>query len=163
MNATTTVTDIERAAVTILSQSLPRHPWLTWWVDSLALHPDESRSLATFAQAAPAVLPEYGYPTVEPTNAFQAITNGGAYPAPSDADDSPLTTDEARRVKLFDRAIALLAQALVTYRKDGRPDGDQTAELPDAVTVTTSLSAAVAEYVQAIQNIWAGELRRVRP
>jgi len=64
-------------------------------------------------------------------------------------------------VKLQDRARWALANAIATYRRNGKPAGDTLStfsEMGVTFTVTTSLAAAVVDYHEAVLNALATKM-----
>jgi hypothetical protein len=49
-------------------------------------------------------------------------------------------------------AICILAGAICVYRMDGRPTGDQSYQIASGITVRSSLAAAVVEFHKQIVN-----------
>ena len=70
-------------------------------------------------------------------------------------------TRQEQYLALIDDAAARLAEAIGSYRRRGRPDGDQTHTVmgmgAPLLNVTTSLAAAIGEYHWQMLNIYATE------
>jgi len=164
------VTEIERAACTLLSRTHPHHLGLSAWVQALISDPDEDRSLDRYIWET-SVKTDRGQEPLRDVcqreehacwqaewdhnqSAFGAIIDHKAYHAPD--------TPEWTRIKLKDEAVLRLADALQSYRRAGRPTGDQHHTVRGmggpVLRVSTSLAAAVAEYHQRIVNVYASEL-----
>jgi hypothetical protein len=163
------VTEVERVALTLLGKARPWHAGLVFWVKALCANPDERRDLDTFIWDAKICLTEGGDERADlrtlcmlegfvveheryvlgEVSAFAAICDHkprGIY---------PVSADDKMRSRI-DRAVLLLAQALIDYRMAGRPDGDQSFTIQGLgaplAMVHTSLAAAVVEYHEAYAN-----------
>lgn len=168
------MSDIERATITILSQATIDHPILRAWITELVQDGGAQTDLNTYAASSAAVLPQpngdtvsiaaLGYATEWPDGLRAAIMDGTAYPA-GEADDDTRETLRRERAIARDRLIVSLAGELVAFRRGGRVEGDRSFALGHGnlaiATVTTSLAAAVAEYVTGLENIWADSLAAV--
>lgn len=121
--------EIERAAVTILAQSRAHHDGLAAWVRQITASPD--------------------YREMLPSELYVAIQDERAL-----HDDAGRDEADTNRRRQADAAVASLAHEVVLFRRAGRPTGDVARPLAGFV-VTTSLAAAVAEYVQAVAAAWA--------
>lgn len=139
MSDTREITDIERAACTILSQAHTYRRPLTIWVKAIVSDPSFTDDLD--AETSRQV--SRGLPYVEDE------ING-----------------DPQLPQSLDSAAEALARAVVQHRLAGGQDGDRTTFLGTrdmAVGyVTTSLAAAVAEHVRNIANAWANELQRTK-
>jgi hypothetical protein len=58
-----------------------------------------------------------------------------------------------------EEGIYRLASAVVSFRRHGRPSGDTVSDIGGIALLTTSLAAAVAEYVSHLTNTWAQALQ----
>lgn len=162
------VPDIERAACQILADDahLITHPVLRAYVEALLINP-------AFADRFDAGAGSAWTPSAE----VVVYANGEGFPLPGrgkwgeqfatswgpnyygDTDADQLKRDR-------DIMIGQFAYAIGAYRRDGRPDGDQTQALhgiggPVAL-VTSSLAAAVADYHRALTSHYADELAILR-
>lgn len=146
--------EIERAANTILSQQSASHPLLQAWIEAVANDPNETRFLDQFPQDERTIehARESGFAT---ENLEDAINRYEA---------------QAYRVRArsrwldraMDEAIRAFASQIVMYRREGRPVGDVHRSLGYGIGVTTSLAAAVAEFVRRVQENYAEEVGMVR-
>ena len=143
------VTEIERAAITLLTQSRATHPCLTRWIHALASDPDECRGLDEFSLGTwdQRELDDMAAAGFYAPRRFQRFG----------PDTLTLHLGDGGRSLLaeIDRAVVYLASALVRYRTEGRPDGDQDITIAPDIVVTTSLAAAVVEYHQAMVATWS--------
>jgi len=171
MNTTTVemrISDIERATCQILHDDahLITHPVLRAYIEALLIDP-------TFVDSFDAGAGGAWTPSAE----VVAYASGEGFPLPErgawgeqfatswgpnyygDTDANQFKRDQ-------DIMIGQLAYAIGKYRRDGRPDGDQTRALhgiggPVAL-VTSSLAAAVADYHRALTEHYADELAILR-
>ena len=150
------VTEIELAALALLIKSRPTHPCLTKWVHALASDPDECRGLD-----------EFSLETWDPAE-LQDMAAAGFY-APRrfqryGPDTLTLHLGDGGRSLLaeIDRAAVHLASALVRYRAEGRPAGDQETIIAPDIVITTSLAAAVVEYHQAMVDTWSTDWTEIK-
>lgn len=125
------VTEIERAAMTLLHKNVKRvtNPALHDWIKSLLDDP----SLVTWC-------PSGQHPNdTHPTYTYEGPRS------------------ERNHDRGIDWAMANLAGAVAAYRSDNRPDGDVTHTIDHmgGFTITTSLAAAVVEFHEAMQNALA--------
>jgi len=162
------VPDIERAACQILRDDarLITHPVLRAYVEVLLID-------LAFADSFDAGAGSAWTPSAE----VVAYAAGEGFPLPERGKwgEQFATSwgpdyygDDGKRQAQRDRdaIIAQLAYAVRTYRRDGRPNGDQTHALhgvggPVAL-VTSSLAAAVADYHRALTSHYADELAILR-
>ena len=155
--------DVERAALTLLWRFLgyAPHPVLEAWVNHLMEDHEYAVFLDKFAAAYD------GWETL--------VTAGWPAPPPERFGDLGLSglllcsrahpTDYARVSWRSDEAVYRLASAVQRFRLDGRPIGDVSYTIQGLgaplATITTSLAAAVVEFAQAQEGIWASELDAV--
>lgn len=161
------ITEVERAAITLLTQSPPYHPGLAAWVRAMASDPGEMRDLDSYiweaelelADEQTVSLAEFlrskGYECWEKewdsrASAFKAVLDHkprGKY----------AETSYQRRCNNCDEVSLRLADALQGYRVAGRPDGDQSHTVmgmgQPLLNVTTSLAAAICEYHVSMLDI----------
>lgn len=153
--------EIERAVVTILSMAQIENDLLRQWVHHLLENPYHEVSLTEYYN---------GLSDEEKTTFRESEWVRPGLAGQMDLSFPARYRDRKRpgtRVHMFlDESLAKLADALVSYRIEGRPTGDTTSEIHSIsggvlTTVTSSLAARVAEYVAEIQNHWAGVALRL--
>lgn len=153
-------TEIERAALTLLSLSRINHPVLASWIEALIQDPTETRLLSQFY--------------------FESGIDAGDYVVPgyygdrsNDLVDSILElrplgrkaeTPDERAIYQHEANALILAFAVQDYRERGRADGDHTSVINGMggplLTVKTSLPAAVVEYTQRQMTVALNALER---
>lgn len=156
---TTPIPEIERAAITILAHARADHPVLRNWVKLITRDPNFTGHLCRVPDASYAWMYEAdddgapGYPQVTSDDTLYGmlLDHTAHRPVPSDATSHQRTIAKLRRQ--HDEDVARLAAAVVGYRCDGRPTGDQQHDLQGLggtlAVVTTSLAAAVADYAHS--------------
>lgn len=157
-NSTPVYPEIERAANSILAASRPSHPLLAAWVEVVATDPNEQRRLVEFIATRPSDIEQavaLGWPV---GNLAERMIDYDAHPR--EKYRTPADYQLARRE---DQAVYLLATAVTRFRRDGRPSGDVTSDVSGVALLTTSLAAAVAEYVENIKSAWGIALSEARP
>lgn len=177
MTAETQISEIERCALTILSQGVSQqHPMLAEYIERLvagehvdcARYEPSEQVLDMTRQWAeddnwgngPAILmPIAGRDalTYKPQgyDLLKTALERRLYPRP-ERDTAEYATWKVRSDE--DAALMRLAAAVESFRYQGRPAGDYTADLwrdgeDDAIVVETSLAAAIAEYANRIRGI----------
>jgi hypothetical protein len=130
MTENTSVTEIERAAATLLSKTIVWDPAVESWIERLLADPN----LIEYC-------PEGHHP------------NSASYEMKFDWNDPSLGDKLPRRqARLICQAVCNLGYSLAAYRDDGRPTGDVMRSISSGLAVTTSLAAAVVEFHLAILN-----------
>lgn len=153
-------TEIERAALTLLSQARINHPVLASWVEALIQDPTEMRMLSRFyvesgIDAGDYVVP--GYYGDRYNDLVESILE--LHPRGRKAE----TPDERAQYQR-ESNILILASAVREYRERGRVDGDHTSAVNGMggplMLLTTSMAAAVVEYTQREMNAALDALER---
>ena len=162
------IPDIERATVTVLQQAGAVHPLLVAWLGRVCGECEYSEPLRVFTadydrwHAAESI--ESGYPRLSLMVADGWDTTGEAFENCSRQrgyDEHYVGESPARERfgRTGDCRILALANALVQFRRSGRPAGDAESRIDGGAyglpTVVTSLAAKLAEYVRALENDWA--------
>lgn len=164
----TTPTEIERAAITMLVDAQVNHPALWSWIQAMAKDPDECRHLGNYIIDESVTIEFDGrtMPLAECCRSMGYVTPTKQWDRDNDIaaaiqDKEPkgkkpetkIERDMARR----DRIIYHLAMAVAMYRDDARPTGDQSHNIMGLggpiARITTSLAAAVVEYHKAMVNV----------
>jgi len=138
MIKTTDVTEIERAACTLLRGHMNdgANPAIGDWCESLTLAGDVIETIDV----------DHHPNSSPPIFDYKAIKDEG----------------ERNQGWMIDFALYGLAHALVEYRRAGRPVGDQYTRLAEGIGIRTSLAAAVAEFHRMVVGAyvvgagWAG-------
>lgn len=158
------VTEVERVAMTLLDKADPDHPCLAAWVQALLDNPDEYRGIDDYSlsqEARLSGLKQNGFAQPvryarfgEDTLAVKLIDERGVEDWQKYRGCGLSDQQEQTSIKVADKAIYLLADALAKYRRRGRPVGDQETTImglgSPLLRVTTSLAARIVEYHQAI-------------
>jgi hypothetical protein len=163
---TQTIPDIERCALTILANDAEEaiHPVLRDWVRAVANDPNEQRRLEEFPidperQKPWCRLPD---PDVPGRRTMRELIDGCNWIDTSDE----LAYRSPEFAYDYAKALLHLAADVVWFRRQGRPEGDQTNPIMGAGTPVAyripSLAASVAEYCQAVQRAWARRRRAER-
>jgi len=145
MPTTIQAPDIERAAVTILHQMFDRihEPVAREYITHITSDPDFQEPLVVHDVHTLPALKGYGY---QPSP--EAVERAAEYAA-SLADDPKWLRVWRKR----DTELALnLAGAIISFRRHGRPSGDQVSAIGDIAYLQTSLAAAVAEFAIQYAN-----------
>ena len=130
------IPDIERAACTILASSA-RHivrRSLREWVERIVSDPEYTARLD------------------EPTNA--AVRGRRPF-------EGHGLTELRPSDLMLDEAILLLAAAVASFRRDGRPEGDRTDGIGFGLTITTSLAAAVADHAANLHQLYGVAMQEI--
>jgi hypothetical protein len=137
MEANRQITDIERAACTILANDAQwiKRPGLRPWVEQITTEP-------AFAEYLDGTLAD-------------AIVDRARFEAPN------IIGGLHEIDYMLDEAIYRLAAGVVEFRRANRAEGDQTSPIGFGFTVTTSLAAKVAEYVSYLHQSYAVECQRI--
>lgn len=161
--STHVITEVERAACTILNQTHPDHPGLRAYVQALVTDAQETRNIQTYIDAdadLAATCAHLGYvgsSTGRDTPMYRALAISAIIDERPQGHE-PSTGDEAWAAA-HDRNILILAHAVTDYRATGRPTGDQTHTIQGMgsplLTVSTSLAAAIYQYHHATIELWA--------
>lgn len=163
---TTQVTEVERAAITLLYQSHPKHFGLAAWVKALGTDKNEMRNFDDFVlEGATDAIDGTERLLADEMRKYGFVTPGKEYDFENSAwhaifDRSPFVDQERNKDADekyffgFDKYILLLADAVRDYRIAGRPVGDQVHTIvgmgAPLMNVQTSLAAAIAEYHQSV-------------
>ena len=177
-----TIPDIERVAATLLARGRATHPVLGAWVRRITSDPSYAETLTAFYPPVdPAErLPERDEPDPDdpddtPSHLPQLPVEGAhgreswndlffdmrAFPRPpADAPDAVHIDWSA--TSHADRATYALASAVVSFRRNGRPAGEEAHDLGFGLTLTTSLTAAVAEFARDYADAWEEAFARLQ-
>lgn len=142
--ATRRIGDAERTTLTLLSKADTSNPLVREWLNRLA---------------DPTCVVQFEHMAGSSGQLRDAILKRRATPA--EPNESPAAAATKMRDNLIERAILVLAYALVDHREYGEPDSDHV-EYVGGIAYTTSLAAAVAEYHFEIANAWAGYAERLQ-
>jgi hypothetical protein len=164
------VTEVERAAITLLHDSSPTHPGLSEWLRAIGTDADEMRHLDAYIWQASVTVswPERTLPLREFLTEQDYICgltewdhDHSAFGAILDHKPQGRYADnlDERHCIMEDDAVLRLAYAVMEYRVAGRPEGDQSHTImgmgAPLLSVTTSLAAAIGEFVRRIRNNYA--------
>lgn len=158
--AETTYPDIERCANSLLAQATVYHPALAAWVKRVTNEPDFTTYLSEFEIPARAIQQcasgGFSLRTTYHTLSY-LITDHKAHPNHVDAG-----ARSAAFARSSDEAILSLAGAVVLFRREGRPAGEQDRALRglggELAIERTSLAAAVVAFHDKMVGAYADEL-----
>lgn len=165
----TTVTDIERVAITLIADNPATHPGLGEWLRAIISNPKESRRLDKYiweenvTLSSDETLPLRTWLQREGYVCWGREWDTQHSAAAAILDHQPRGEYPADKGEWFcahnDAALLCLGDAIVDYRTAGRPNGDQTHTImglgAPLLRITSSLAAAIVEFVRSVQNnIW---------